>query len=127
MDTTPTKTKNHIIEVQVWGEIRGGYRLKVSVLDLGLFINGWRLLKPTSDKDWWLQAPSHRVGNRWVNTAEFDTSKSLWQEIYSECLDAVKAYEASTESLGEEDLSEEAISKGLDDAMRALDEAGRDA
>lgn len=115
---------NHIIEAVVTGAIGGGYRLKVSVIDLGLYIDGWTIRSPRENGEWWLQPPAHKVGNRWVNPAEFDKSKSLWKEIYSECLDAVKLYEASTESLSEEDLSEEAISKSLDDAVKALDKAG---
>jgi hypothetical protein len=120
MVTTSFSNQTHIVEVEFRGEIKGGYRLKVSILDLGLYIDGMRLTKPSGT--WWLQTPAQRVNGRFWHNTEFNQKMTLWQEIFNKCIEAVEDYESSSESLTEEDLSDEAISKGLDEAIEDLDE-----
>ena len=89
-------TTIHSISVEVRAAIKDGYRLKVSVLDLGLYIDGFRAVR--SDRNmsgWWVQPPATNVKGKWLTTPEFDKSCTLWQEIEQACLEAVKEAERS--------------------------------
>ena len=120
MDTMePYYSTNHLVEAVVTSEIKGGYRLKVSVIDLGMYIDGWTLRKSTkSNDDWWLQPPAVNLGSRWHLTVEFDHSKAFWQEIQQECLKALQIYLDTSEDTV--DISPESIETGLKDAIDNL-------
>jgi hypothetical protein len=80
----------HSIDVEVRAAIKDGYRLKVSVLDLGLYMDGFRAVR--SDRNtggWWVQPPAVNVKGKWRSSPEFDKSLTLWQEIEQMCLEAV--------------------------------------
>lgn len=103
------------IEVTIRGEIENGYRLKVSFLNIGMFIDGFRALRVPEEKNpsgWWIQQPSYRVGRNYKKSPEFNMKHPFWLAIEKACVDAA-SHEAAS-SL--EDLSQEEISKGLDDA-----------
>jgi hypothetical protein len=123
LSTQPTKHKNHIIEVEITKEIAKGYQLKVSILDLGLYLFGFRLTLHNENKGWWLQTPAIRLPNRYWHNVEFDQTMTLWQEIEAKCHEARQEYEGSTGNPTEEDMSDEAISKGLDEAIKSLEES----
>jgi hypothetical protein len=83
----------HSIEVEVRAEITNGYRLKVSVLDLGLYMDGFRVMR--SDKNangWWVQPPAVLARGKWRPTPEFNKSLTLWQEIEQACIEVVSEY-----------------------------------
>ena len=87
----------HTIEVTVRNELatkKGkGYRLKVSVLDLGLYIDGFRAIPSNKNQSgWWVQPPSNNVGGKWINAVEFDKTKVLWNEIEKSCERAIETY-----------------------------------
>lgn len=114
-------SKSHIIEVDYHTAIKGGHRLKVSVLSYGLYIDGFTA-RPSerNDSGWWVQPPSIRVGNGWQHIIGFDKSLSLWQEIEQACIDAVNrqiaaqsAPEASVESVLDELSFLDSQEKGL--------------
>ena len=107
----------HIVEAEVISSITNGYRLKVSVLDLGMFTYGWTARHSERSKDgWWVQPPAVRYGKGWKPTIEFDKSKSLWLEIKSACIDAVQNYHAPEKviEISDEELTDEAITEALD-------------
>jgi hypothetical protein len=80
----------HTIEAEVLGVISGGYRLKVSVLDIGMYILGFTARRSEKlSSGWWIQPPAIHTNGKWKYTAEFDKSKSLWPEIESACIHAV--------------------------------------
>lgn len=84
----------HSISAEVRAAIKDGYRLKVSVLDLGLYIDGFRAVR--SDRNmsgWWVQSPAVNVKGKWLYTPEFDKSYTLWQEIEQACVETVKEAE----------------------------------
>lgn len=108
----------HLIEAEITAEIDRGYQLKVSILDLGLYISGWRIIRPKGNKDWWLQPPAYPIKGRWWKNVEFDTKKPLWLEIEAKCLEAVKLYEASA-SPSDEDLTDESIAEAFDEATKS--------
>jgi hypothetical protein len=80
----------HIIQVDYHTEITNGHRVKVSILDLGMYINGFRVYEPNAEhKDWMVFPPQHHAGPRWVNIVEFNKSEPLWVEIYKKCIECV--------------------------------------
>lgn len=114
-------TKLHIVEVEVLGEVTNGYRLKVDVLDLGLHMWGFRAQKSDKSKSgWWIQPPATKTPSGWKKNPEFDTHKTLWQEIEDECYQAINLSKAASKSVyspSDEELTDEAISKSLDDVF----------
>lgn len=83
--------KSFTIEAQVHMSIPQGYRVKVSVLDIGMYINGMVVMPPSEDKDWAVYPPSQRAGRgKYSYIVEFNKQFPLWDEIYDACVDAVK-------------------------------------
>jgi len=109
----------NIIEVTILGEINNGYRLKISVLDLGIYINGFTARK--SDKNasgWWIQPPANNINGKWVHSIELDKSKSLWVEIEQACLDQLKLQEHGISDFympTDEEMTDESIKNSLND------------
>lgn len=83
--------KSFAIEAQVHKPIPQGYRVKVSLLDIGMYINGFVVMPPNEDHDWSVYPPSERAGRgKWKYVVEFNKKLPLWEEIYDACVDAVK-------------------------------------
>lgn len=106
------------IEVEVRGEITDGYRLKVSVTSIGMYVDGFRAVK--SDKNrtgYWVQSPAQKVNGKWIHTPEFSTKTDFWAQLDQSCLDAITDYETDVPSRGKDtvitDISDEPIN--LDD------------
>ncbi len=71
------------------GEIRDGYRVKVSLPEVGVYISGWTVRE--SDKTvWWVQPPASNKGGKWYPAIEFDKNKELWKQIETACIVAVE-------------------------------------
>lgn len=114
----------HDIYIEVLGSINNGYRLKVNVDDLGLYMIGWTARR--SDKNesgWWIQPSANNVNGKWKISPEFNKAMALWQQIEKKCVEAVNEYEAKPEEpeIADEDLSQESINKGLEEAFRMFD------
>lgn len=111
------------VEVEVLGDINNGYRLKVSVLDLGMYMFGWTARR--SDKNesgWWVQQQATKIGNGWKLIPEFNKALPLWQKMEKKCIEAVTYYEDNPpEEITDDMLTPESISKGLDEAFEKLD------
>lgn len=89
----------HSISVEVRGTIDNGYRLKVSVLDLGIYMDGFRAVRSERNAgDWWIQAPAIFAGHKWRGTPEFDKTATLWNEIEQACLETVQEAERGSDS-----------------------------
>jgi hypothetical protein len=76
----------HVIEIDpnTVREITNGWQLKVNVLDLGMYINGFRALRSKKEPGtWWVQPPARKVGNRYKDVVEFNKSETLWLEIHA--------------------------------------------
>jgi len=83
--------KLYSIEAQVHMSIPQGYRVKVSVLDLGMYINGMVVMPPSEGHEWTVYPPSQRAGRgKYSYIVEFNKKLPLWEEIYDACVDAVK-------------------------------------
>lgn len=96
----------HSVEVLDIAGINNGYRLKIGVLDLGLYVYGFTARKSDiNSSGWWIQPPAVNVNGRWKSTLEFDKSKSLWPEIEEACINAAK--EADSETYTEIEIPKE--------------------
>jgi len=111
------------IFVEVLGDMTNGYRMKIHLEELGLYMYGWTARhSEKNESGWWIQQTAFKVGNAWKKCPEFNKSKPLWQQIEIKCIEAIKEYESLTKEivLVDADMSEESISKGLDDAIAKL-------
>lgn len=110
----------HIVEAEVLGDIPNGFRLKVSVLDLGLYMYGWTTRASTKSKSgWWVQPPATRTANGWKHTVEFDKAEALWVEIEVACINAVLT-DPKLDVVAEataKDLTSEGAKENLDKAV----------
>jgi hypothetical protein len=88
-----TKVYNVIAEVHK-PLPHGGYRVKVSLPDLGMYINGMVVFPPNEDKPaWYVQPPSKLAGRgKWVGIVEFNKKHILWDEVYDACAKSVELY-----------------------------------
>lgn len=85
----------HTIETVVRGELKDarGYRLKVSILDLGMYIDGWRAMPSIKIAGtWWIQPPANSVNGKFVSPIEFDKTMSLWKEVQDSIIEAIETY-----------------------------------
>jgi len=74
--------------------IGNGYRVKVSVTDIGLYINGMVIYPPNDEhNDWSVNTPSRPAGRgKYARIVEFNMKLPLWQEIHEACIETVKGY-----------------------------------
>lgn len=84
--------KVYNIEAEVHKQLSFGYRVKVSVLDIGLYINGMVVFPPNKEHDYWtVKPPAMRAGRgKYSYITEFNKKLPLWEEIFDSCVDAVK-------------------------------------
>jgi hypothetical protein len=80
------------VAVEVHKSVGFGYRVKVLVHDIGIFINGFIVLPPNDEHDWAVYPPLlGRAGRgKYRYTVEFNKQFPLWDEIYEACIEAVK-------------------------------------
>jgi len=99
------------IDASVHKELASGYRVKVSVVDLGMYINGMVVFQPNDDhKDWSVMTPAMRSGRgNWTHVVEFNKNNALWEEIYLACVQAAKQY-VSEQDVVLLDISDEPMS-----------------
>lgn len=74
---------------------KGGYRVKLAILDHGIYINGIVVYPPNNEH-----------GNKWnvytpaagrARLVEFNSKLPLWEEAKEACIDAVKLYRSNEE------------------------------
>lgn len=119
-------TKLYSIEVIVRSEIKDGYRLKVSDLGLGIYVDGFRATKSSRNASgWWVQPPSTYVkrNGEYAECPEYDKKTSYWEEIEQACVEAAQLAESDkaaaiddTTTLSEQDLDEAIKRFGLSDS-----------
>ncbi len=92
------------IEAKVHKRVPQGYRVKVSILDLGMYINGAVTQPPNkAHSDWWVFPPSQNVYGNFITILEFDKKKPLWEELRTACIEATKQF-ISEEDAGPVDI-----------------------
>jgi len=88
--------KLYTIEAQVHKTVSTSvgtaYRVKVSVLNLGVYINGMMVYPPNAKFDQWgVTPPAQRAGRgKYIYTIEFNKKEILWEEIYDKCVEAAQ-------------------------------------
>lgn len=106
--------KLHNIEAKAHKQLENGsYRVKVSVLDLGMYLNGCRVLPPSGNKGWTVYPPQVNVYGNWIDVVEFNKKLPLWIEVYEAAIEAAKTYSSETKDFVLTDISNEPIN--LDD------------
>jgi hypothetical protein len=85
-------TKHYTVDAVVHKPVGSGFRVKASVRDLGLYINGMMVFPPnTEEEEWMVFTPAQRAGRgKYVHSVEFNKKLPLWAEIYDACVDAGK-------------------------------------
>lgn len=98
------------IEAVVHKELSFGYRVKVSILDLGIYINGMVVFPPNEEHDYWtVKPPAMRAGRgKYVYIIEFNKKLPLWEEIFDACVDAVKLEKSYDKDVVITDFDEDA-------------------
>jgi len=85
------------IEVEVRGQITGGYRLKVTVTSIGMYIDGFTARESTRNTSgYWIQPPAQQVNHKWIHTPEFNTKTDFWAQLEEKCLQALGDSDPST-------------------------------
>jgi hypothetical protein len=85
------------VEVYAHDPNKERFFLKVTFNGMGMFINSFSV-QPSKfeNQEHWVQPPTHRQGQRWTQTVDFDKSYPLWNIIEKKSFQAVKDF------LGEE-------------------------
>lgn len=82
------------VEVEVHMPIKGGYRLKVSVHKLGMYINGWQMYRSTRHRFGWQSKPPYYMAKgKTYYPLEFNKHEQLWMDINVACVRAVREEE----------------------------------
>ncbi|AGL62075.1 hypothetical protein L336_0367 [Candidatus Saccharimonas aalborgensis] len=91
------------VEAEVHKPVGAGYRVKVLIPDIGIYINGFMVFPPNGEQDWAVYPPLlGRAGRgKYRYTVEFNMQFPLWEEIRQACIEAVK----SATGLSDEDDS----------------------
>lgn len=86
--------KLYTIEAKVHMELAKGYRVKLSILSLGIYVNGMVVFSPNEEHNYWsVHEPSQRNRfGKYFKTVEFDHKTPLWKEICETCVEAVQLY-----------------------------------
>ena len=103
------------IEASVHTPLGDGYRLKVSIAALGMYINGFRAYPPKGKYDWAVYPPQTRnpKNGRYINLLEFDKKTEFWDEFKRACINAVNDYKSGASDTDEFNIEEE-LGKALD-------------
>lgn len=114
--------KLHTVEAAVHKPVGNGYRVKVSIIDLGIYINGMMVYPPNEEHDnWSVLTPARPAGRgKYARIVEFNKKSPLWEHIYDACVDAVKLYSADSKDTVDTDFeewSDDEMKKRLDEAF----------
>lgn len=87
------------VSAEVHKPVGAGYRVKVLIPDIGIYINGFMVFPPNDEQDWAVYPPLlGRAGRgRYRYTVEFNMQFPLWEEICQACIDAVKSVTGITD------------------------------
>ncbi len=111
------------IEAAVHMEIpNGGFRVKVSIPSLGMYINGLMVFAPGSKHPSWgvLTPQGTSKSGKSFRQLEFAKQSTLWKEIEAACIAAVKYYTGETEIPAIAELSDLTHDQ-LNEELRSLE------
>lgn len=114
--------KDFDVKAQVHKPMNKGYRVKVIVEELGLYINGMVIFPPDDDhENWSVLTPARPAGKgHYVRIVEFNKKLPLWSEIYSACIAAVELYLRSNDSSipDEDEMTAEEMERRFNEAEK---------
>lgn len=89
----------------------GAYRIKISLPELGMYINGILAYPPSAErKEWVVYPPAQHLGRgKYITLLEFNKKLPLWQEIESACIDEAKNVSLQSKDILIDDISDEPI------------------
>jgi hypothetical protein len=92
-------SKVFVVEATVHKPVGNAYRVKISILDIGVYINGMMVYPPNTDRDSYLVlTPAQRAGRgKYAHIVEFNKKLPLWGEVADACIDAVKLYASDSQ------------------------------
>ena len=109
-------TKVYNVEALVHKPIGEGFRVKVEIKEIGLFINGMVVYPPNEkNKGWQTLTPAIKKGFRWVHAIEFNSKLPLWKAISEACIEAVRLYIDSSSNETIHSNYHEVILEDIDD------------
>jgi len=82
----------YIIDAEILGMSgKNRYRLKVSILDLGIHVMGM-IVQPSKieGEDWYVTTPAHQSNGKYYHDVTFDKNKPLWKEVEAACIECVE-------------------------------------
>lgn len=102
------------VEASVHKQLAKGYRVKVSIPEIGIYINGMVVFPPSDEHpDWNVCTPAQRAGRgKYTHFIEFNKKLELWGDIYEACVEAVKQ-DMVTEEAYYPEITDESISRAL--------------
>lgn len=115
--------KLHTVEAEVHKQYGNGYRVKVMILDLGIYINGMMVYPPNDEhKQWSVLTPARPAGRgKYARIVEFNKKLPLWEHVHDACVDAVKLFQHdSKDTVVDVDMdnwSQEDMKRELDKAF----------
>lgn len=109
-------TKAYSIEASVHKPIKEGYRVKVEMKEIGLFINGMIVYPPNEKhEDWQVLTPAMKFGYKYIHTIEFNSKLPLWKELRSVCIEAVRLYIDNTPNAALKNNCRDVVLEDIDD------------
>jgi hypothetical protein len=117
--------KQYNIEAEVTGPIKDGFRLKISELNIGMYISGFTARKsPRNASERWIQPPAtyQKKTGSYVRCPEFDTHTTFWEELVEEVDRAIKIYTTKDNITATSTSADDATDfTELDSVLDALD------
>lgn len=88
------QNNSYEIQAEVHKPVGSGFRVKASILDFGIYINGMMVFAPNEEnKQWCIYTPAKPAGRgKYVHVIEFDKTTTLWSEITKACIGSVEQY-----------------------------------
>jgi hypothetical protein len=95
--------RTYDVTAEVHKPVKKGFRVKVSIMDLGMYINGMMVFPPNDEHtEWWVFTPSQRAGRgKSMYFVEFNKKLPLWAEVEDACIDAFKLEQSLDDEVDE--------------------------
>jgi hypothetical protein len=79
-------------EVHQSANVKIGYRVKVSMVDLGIYINGMMVYPPNAKYPAWGVVPPSKLAGRgrYTYIVEFNKKSQLWEEVHDKCVEVAQ-------------------------------------
>ncbi|RYX79138.1 hypothetical protein EON76_00205 [bacterium] len=108
------------VEASVHVPYKNGYRVKVSMPEIGMYINGMMIYPPDEGHpEWSVLTPARLAGRgKYAHIVEFNKKLPLWDAVYDASVAAVRAHISSNDEQIREfdEMSSDDINRGIEEA-----------